>query len=237
MDTADRRPVLAVAANAREFAGLLRHASEVCPIEAPIGMASRARIAESEWLLAANGEGPRLAAQAVGWALDQSIPRAVVSTGFCGALDPRLRAADIWTATEVRNEQGARYAALEPRSRRSASRGPVLSIDRVAATRKQKEELRRTGAGVVEMEAMAVAGAAETRSLPFYCIRAVSDRAGADLPLDFNRYRGAGGRISTSRIVLGAALRPWTWVGLIRLARDASRASRALGDYLAECRF
>lgn len=237
MATAEMRPILAVAAQAREFAGLLRHASSVSRLAAPIVLASRARIAESDWLLAANGEGPVNAAAAAYWALSHSTPRAVVSTGFCGALDPRLAPGDIWTATEVRDEHGASCQASTPACHRTAYSGPLLSIDQIASTRTRKRELRRSGAGVVEMEAAAVAGAAGQRGVPFFCVRAVSDGAASDLPLDFNRYRDAAGRLPAGRIARAALPRPWSWVGMIRLALDASKASKALGDYLAECRF
>jgi nucleoside phosphorylase len=237
MDTAESGPVLAVAALAREFSGLLRHASSVELLNAPVRKASRAVISNSHWLLVANGEGPRCAAEAMRWALDSAAPRAVLSTGYCGALSNELAAGDIFAATEIRDESGAAFASLDPPSPKPARRGPVLSIDRVATTAREKAALQATGAGVVEMEAAAVAGAAREKGLPFYCIRVVSDSASASLPIDFNFFRRGDGSVDTRRVAFHALRRPQSWPGLIRLASDASRASKLLGDYLADCRF
>lgn len=237
MDTAESGPVLAVAALAREFSGLLRHASSVERLDSPVRTASRAVIADSDWLLVANGEGPRCAAAAIKWALESAVPRAVLSTGYCGALSPELAEGDIFAATEVRDETGASFPALTPPASRPSRRGPVLSMDRVAATAREKAELNATGAGVVEMEAAAVACAAGVKGLPFYCIRVVSDSASADLPIDFNLFRRGDGSIDSRRVARHALARPQSWPALVRLAFHASRASNLLGDYLADCRF
>ncbi len=238
MDTAEKSgPVVAVAALAREFSGLLRHASSIERLDSPVRTASRAVIADSDWLLVANGEGQRCAAAAINWALNSAAPRAVLSTGYCGALSPELAEGDIFAATEVRDESGAAFAALAPVTAKPAHRGPVLSIDRVACTAREKAELRGSGAGVVEMEAAAVACAAGVNGIPFYCIRVVSDSASSNLPIDFNLFRRGDGSIDSRRVARHALALPKSWPALVRLAVHASRASNSLGAYLADCRF
>lgn len=237
MATAEGGPVLAVASHRREFAGLTRHAARVSPLGWPIRHAVNTRISDSEWILAANGEGRQCAAEAMRCALAACSPRAVVSTGLCGALDPALKAGDIFAPDEVVDEAGQRYNALPPPSRRAVARGALISLDRVAATAREKAELRNSGARVVEMEAGAVAGAAQARGIPFYCIRVVSDAAGVDLPVDFNRFRTAAGSIDAGRVARKAAVTPRIWLPMVRLAIDAARATTALGEYLADCRF
>ena len=54
-------PVIVVAAERREFSGLLRHASQAEPVRLPIEFAGRVEVGGSPWLLVANGPGPRLA--------------------------------------------------------------------------------------------------------------------------------------------------------------------------------
>lgn len=237
MATAELGPVLAVASHRREFAGLLRHASGVRPLPWPVRHASAAQIADSEWILAANGEGPRCAEAAMRCALRTSNPRAVLSTGFCGALDPALRAGDIFAAERIIDAAGEEYAAMPPAAHRKTARGALLSLDRVAVSAREKAELRTRGAAAVEMEAGAVAEAARRQGIPFYCIRVVSDDAHGDLPVDFNRFRKGDGSIDTPRVVRNAVLKPWIWPRMIRMAFDGARASRNLGDYLADCRF
>ncbi|NWF83021.1 MAG: hypothetical protein HXY18_04235 [Bryobacteraceae bacterium] len=237
MATAESGPVLAVASHRREFAGLLRHASWVSPLPWPIQHASNAKISNSEWILAANGEGPRCAAAAMRCALESSTPAAVVSTGFCGALDPALRSGDVFVARKVIDGSGIEYEAMLPRASRECATGALLSLDRIAVTAGEKAALLCRGAAAVEMEAATVAEAARRRAIPFYCIRVVSDGAQSDLPVDFNRHRTAEGRIDTWGVARHAAIRPWLWPRLFRITLDASHASRILGDYLAACRF
>jgi hypothetical protein len=88
------------------------------------------------------------------------------------------------------------------------------------------------------MEAAAVARKAAEWGVPFHCVRAVSDTAQDDLPLDFNLYRDAEGRFSRTRIALAALGRPFTRVpALLRLDRNCRIASESLGDFFANCRF
>lgn len=231
----ESNPILAIAAEAREFAGLLRHASEVETLDWPLSFARKAVIGGQQWVLAANGPGPRLAHEAAWTGCGMTAARAVVSTGYCGGLDPELTVGDIFAATEVRCGSGeGGYPAMPVEAPHS---GPLLSVDRVAVTQAEKAALFTSGESAVEMEAGAVAAVAGSLGLPFYCVRVVSDTAGEELPLDFNRYRDGAGRFSRAWIAMAAVLRPWSIPGLIRFDRNSRRASITLGDFLADCRF
>lgn len=152
----------------------------------------------------------------------------IISTGFCGALDPALRLGDIVISGAAPRATPAPFAT-----------GEILSIDRVAITAAEKRKLYAgTGAIAVEMEAAAVRQKAADWSVPFYCIKSVSDVAADDMPLDFNLYREAQGRFARSRIALAALSRPFTVApALLRLNRNCSVAADALGEFLANCRF
>jgi hypothetical protein len=87
------------------------------------------------------------------------------------------------------------------------------------------------------MEAAAIAEKAKEWGVPFYSIRAVSDTASEDMPLDFNLYRDAAGRFSRSRIALAAMARPFSAIpALLRLNRHCRIAAESLGDFFADCR-
>lgn len=235
-------PVLAVAAVAQEFRGLLKRSAEPRDLRWPLSFARETSVGGNRWLLLANGPGPRLAAEAMRVALEHGREhgklRAVVSTGYCGALDPALRAGEVFVATEVvAAPGGARYAAGRPLARLPYASGPLVSLDRVAVTAGEKARLYQDGCAAVEMEAAAVARAAGDQGLPFYCIRAVSDTAEEDMPLDFNQYRDRDGRFQNGRIAVSALLRPSRLPGLVRLARASGLASANLGEFLACCPF
>jgi len=201
---------LIVAAETREFAGIVK----------------RMGASTHQWILVANGPGPGLARAAVDETLrEHKEVDGIVSTGFCGALDPALSVGDIVVS-------GAGVT-----SPRSFVRGEVLSVDRVAATVAEKRTLReQTGAVAIEMESAAVAAKANECGLPFRCIKVVSDTALEDMPLDFNLYRDAAGRFSRSRIAFAALGRPFTAIpALLRLDRDCRHAADKLGEFFADC--
>jgi nucleoside phosphorylase len=106
-------------------------------------------------------------------------------------------------------------------------------------TAAEKKALReKTGAIAAEMEAGAVKKIAGDWQVPFYCVRAVSDTAHEDMPLDFNLYRDSAGRFSLPRIALAAVSRPFTRIpALQRLEANCNVASESLGAFFADCRF
>lgn len=174
------------------------------------------------WTLLASGPGSRLVSETL---RERRQVDGIVSTGFCGALDPALEVGDIVVS------------GGEVRSARRFVRGEILTADRVAVTAEEKRTLReRTGASAVEMESAAVAAKAREWGVPFRCIKVVSDAAREDMPLDFNRYRDAAGRFSRGRIALAALRHPFAAVpGLLRLDRNCRFAAEKLGEFLADC--
>ncbi|HEV2199762.1 MAG TPA: hypothetical protein VGR73_08065 [Bryobacteraceae bacterium] len=227
---------LLVAAERREFDGIRKRLGKTTERS---GLGARF-VCEGtrngdRWTMIANGPGREL----VGAALSDDVIRevqpegvsAIISTGYCGALDPKLRVGDIVVSEET------------PIGGLDCSRGLVLTRDRVSVTAAEKRALRdETGAIAVDMESSAVKDRAEALGIPFACIRVVSDTAGENMPLDFNRYRGADGRFSRGRIALAAMARPFSVMpALLAFDRQCQRASvalgDALGDLLADCRF
>ena len=217
---------LVVAAEQREFAGILKRAATARKLPWP-GAAFAREIPRNggRWLLVSNGPGPAMVNQALKTKPDVET---LLSIGFCGALDPALQIGDIVVSGEVPKGVGALF-----------TRGDVLSLDRVAVTAEEKRKLRdSSGAAVVEMESAAVAQKAREWGIPFRCVRVVSDTAEQDMPLDFNRYRDADGRFQRGRIAAAALARPFTALpGLVRLDRNCRHAAEQLGEFLADCQF
>jgi nucleoside phosphorylase len=227
--------ILFVAADPREYRGMLAHASEVRREKLPIDFAQSGRFGGVHALLAANGAGWQRAAAAVD-AAGEFRPEAIVSTGFCGALDETYGIGDVVVGTAVLG--GGREHPSVPLPAAGARQGVICSIDHVAGTAEEKRQLRKSGASAVEMEAAGVANSAEKRGIPFYCVRVVTDLAGETLANDFNRALRPDGHFDTMFILRGALCRPAARLPeLLRLRNRCARAAQVLGEFLVGCRF
>ncbi|MFL6353791.1 MAG: hypothetical protein ACJ74Z_18355 [Bryobacteraceae bacterium] len=196
-------------------------------------------------MLAANGAGPRLAAQAVeiairaviGAELSSSKLEAVVSTGFCGALDPDLRECQIAVATEIVDlDTNAKFECGTVDADTPFASGVLISQDRVANDAAQKQQLRDRGALAIDMEASGVAARAKRAGLPFYSIKVVSDRADESFPFDINSMRTSEGRIRRVKIGVHALTHPKLLPQLLYWRRRSRIAAKALGGFLVSCR-
>lgn len=230
---------LLVAADRREFAGILRHSKKLCIFQWSLDFACKAEFCGREVLLVANGPGPALVTRAVEVASNRSQFDLLVSVGLCGGLAPDLAASEIFVARVVQDAVGGEvFECVLPASAPPYECGCVISQDRVAVTLAEKRALRANGADVVEMEAGAVARQAVLLGMPFACVRVISDTADEDFTLDLNTMRTADGHFSQIRIVMAALTRPVRLVPeLLRLQRRSKQAALALGDFLANCRF
>lgn len=230
----NRQVTLFVAAEAREFTGLMRKAEKLERLSWPVQFARRVEYGGKVAVLVAHGPGPKLAAEAVRVAAEREQVAALVSTGFCGGLDPSLAANDIFIARDVIGAGPARA----PQSTLGHRSGTLVSDDHVAVTAAEKAALRKAGGDAVEMEAAGVATEAHRLSIPFFCVRVITDTAEESLPLDFNGMRDKQGRFSRARIIAAGLRNPGNiFPQLMKLNRRCDSASTSLGEFLANCRF
>ena len=224
-----------MAAERREFDGVVRKAERIMKLNWPLDFARMAWLKGEPIVLVANGPGPDLAGRATEIVRSHQELKGLVSTGFCGALNPALEPCDIFVATEI---MGVAYALSVPRSSERVKSGKLLSIDRVVSNAAEKTDLHQTGPDAVEMEAAGVALKAAQWNLPFYCVRVVTDTSTENFPLDFNRMRDADGRFSRIRIMAAALRRPGSVLPeLLKLNKRFKDASQALGDFLVDASF
>ena len=109
----------------------------------------------------------------------------------------------------------------------------ILVSSATVAGKEQKIRLGKAyGASAVDMEAAAVAQGAEARGVGFGALKAISDAADFDLPA-LDRFVARDGTFHSGRFACHVALRPWLWGTTIALARNSSKASRALCGALA----
>jgi adenosylhomocysteine nucleosidase len=152
-------------------------------------------------------------------------PKVVCSAGFAGALDPKLRVGDMVRPSTVINAGDGSRTVVD------GGEGVLVSFGSVASPA-QKSKLRESyGAEAVDMEAATVARAAEARGKQFTAVKAVSDEMDFEFPA-MERFVDVEGKFSQGHFAWYAAIRPWLWPRVMRLARNSSRASRALCAYL-----
>jgi adenosylhomocysteine nucleosidase len=171
---------------------------------------------------------------------------AVISIGYSGALERRLRVGDLVLASELMGLLGPGGREIEPtvyqanpgllRAATEALRatplrvvvGPTVTAPDIIATPAGKQGLgRQTGAVAVDMESYWVARAASERGFPFLALRAISD-AQQDLLPPFDQILDADGNPGTRRLAAHLIREPGSLVRLVKLARDSGRARRAL---------
>jgi adenosylhomocysteine nucleosidase len=229
--------VLLVAADRSELAGLDREVGPPSRLPWPVDHAVVFEHRGRRLIVVANGAGPRLAGRAARLALADKTPDAVVSTGFCGGLNPALEAGDIFLATSLRCGEEERPVNAVA-SRGGSHLGVLLSVDRVVGTVDEKRRLWEAGCDAVEMEAAAVAGEAAAHHVPFFCVRVVTDTAAEGFAVDFNNARLPDGSISRWKIARAALESPLRAIPeLLRLKNRCDLAAGRLARFLKDCEF
>jgi adenosylhomocysteine nucleosidase len=146
-------------------------------------------------------------------------PEIVFTCGFAGALNPDLKIGDVVCAQDA-PVRGAMPVA-------------IACTERIAVTVAEKAALRsRTKADAVEMESGIIREICRELNCPCVTLRAISDTAHEDLPLDFNRLMTADYKLSPGRMALALLKAPQRLPALIRLGRNSALAARTLAEVL-----
>jgi len=178
-----------------------------------------------EIVLVCGGVGGTAARRAAEAIITLFHPSMVYSVGFAGALDPKLKVPDLLRPSRVINAGDASSTNVQ------GGTGVLVSFGAIASP-EQKARLRDSfGAQAVDMEAASVARAAAARGVAFAVVKVVSDEIDFEFPA-MERFVDSEGRFSEARFAMFAALRPWLWPRVIRLASNSNRARRALCAYL-----
>lgn len=237
--------ILYVAAEAAELQVLAGALLNLRKLKWPLDYAQEGILAGTRIMLAANGAGPKLAARAVEVAiravsaaeLSASKLEAVVSVGFCGALDSSLELDQIVMGSSILDTAGrSEECDVAIDAGEDVRSGPLLSQDRIAVNAEEKRKLAQSGAIAVEMEAAGVLARTKRAGLPCYFIKVVSDTVDEGFGFDLNALRTTEGRIARGKIVVHALSHPSILPELFRLKRRSERAAKALGEFLVSCR-
>jgi adenosylhomocysteine nucleosidase len=183
----------------------------------------RRRQGESVWLAACAGIGAEAARRALAEVEAEGLVAAICSVGWAGSLQPWLGAGRVYRVAGVIDARtGERFPAAWDTD---AGACWLVTSARVADQAEKRRLAAIPGAGLVDMEAAALARRAAELGVPFHGLKGVSDGPADRLP-DFNAFIATDGTFASFRFGLFTALRPWHWGAVLRLGRHSRRAAR-----------
>lgn len=187
------------------------------------------RDSEDEWIAACAGAGLDPATRAFAAIEDGGPIDLVFSVGWAGALTAECAAGVAY------NVAGVIDARTGERFHCDAGAGDVwlATVPRVANEAEKRRLASTYKAGLVDMEAAAIARLAAMRDIPFYCVKGVSDELNARLP-DFNRFIAPNGQFQLPRFILFAILRPRYWPALIKMGENSRKAANSIAETLLD---
>jgi adenosylhomocysteine nucleosidase len=180
---------------------------------------------EGETVLVCGGIGAEAARRAAEAVMAIYSPHMVYSVGFAGALEPGLKAGDVFQPAQVIDARDGSRVDL------SAGKGVLVSFGSVAVPAQKLKLKESFGAQVVDMEAAAVARAAQARGVEFAAVKAISDEFDFVFP-PTEQFVDSAGSFQQGRFAVYAALRPWLWPKVRTLALNSNLASAALCGWL-----
>jgi nucleoside phosphorylase len=185
-----------------------------------------------ELLAVAGGIGSSRAERAARAVVGRFRPEVLVSAGLAGALIHSLKAGsvvtpnvivDAATGVEYRCDTGGELVGSVV----------LVSAGEIAGQDSKLALVERYHGLIVDMEAAGVAQVAAESNLAFHCVKAISDELDFVMP-PLNRFVDSQGDFSTKRLIAWAMVRPHRWLGIMRLARNTTRATQALCDWLRQ---
>lgn len=197
---------------------------------------SEGSFGDVEVRVALTGIGGARASVAVRKALEWR-PDICVTAGVAGSLQPGYRVGQVFAARDIMElESGRTIAADRSLLQRAEDCGAVI-VDRLLTSStvvSSAEGKKRLGnmAAAVEMESFAIAAEAVANSIPAIAIRAISDDADEDLPMDFGEVLDESGGVRPARMVRALARAPHKLPALVRLGRQSRAASLKLAEFL-----
>ena len=235
-------PTVIVAAMRQEVAALLERTSVSSVLRRSSHRAVCGRLGRTPVVIGVTGDGRAAAERGLDWILDSVPAGRVLGIGVAGALTPDLGPGSIVVGRAVFD--GDRPAAPpDPAWLRRAERvgravlGGCVTSERILVRAADKaalaSDIGQPGPLTVDLESAAYAGVAARRGIPSLAVRAVSDAAWEDLPLDFEALRGPGGGVSRFRVIVRALASPSAIPGLVELRRRVATCGERLAGFVS----
>ena len=158
-------------------------------------------------------------------------------SGVAGSLKAQHRIGDILVAKALKRESGDTSMTSDESLVRTATQCGATPVDfffTAGAIISSPSEKSRLGqiADAVDMESYPIMAEAQQRGIPAVAIRAISDTADQNMPLDFSRAISEDGKIDWLPALSQVAASPSCLPRLMRFGLDSSRAARKLAYFL-----
>jgi adenosylhomocysteine nucleosidase len=206
----------------------------------PHGTERAGKLAGREVVIVEGGVGQKAAARATAETIKFYQPEWVISAGFAGGLDEKLRRGHILLADEVTNLAGdvLKTDLHLDQASLSATKGlhigRLLTVDSIIREPSERHALSAQHSALAcDMECFAVARACRDRNIPFLAVRIISDAVDDVLPPEIEhllKQKSLAGKLGAAA---GAVFkRPGAAKDLWNLREDALKASDRLAKFL-----
>jgi adenosylhomocysteine nucleosidase len=165
-----------------------------------------------------------------------------ISSGLAGALEDKLSPGDIIAPrllkTEIRyGDSASEELSVDVTLHEQAFKlgaicsNCLLTTDRVLVKADQKKECS-SRAQLVDMESFEIIKQALAWGARGIVVRAISDTANEDLPIDFNQTVSPEKQISIPKVLLQLAKNPFALPALLRFGKQSRKAAESLAVFL-----
>lgn len=193
-------------------------------------------------IIAEGGVGRLAAARATQAVIAGHKPKWIVSAGFAGGLDPRLKRGDILLVDSLADIEGHRLSIdIKPSpewlaSTRGLHVGRLVTVDKLVRRPDDKRALGEAREALaVDMESWAVGEVCRQDKVRFIAVRIISDAVDDELPADVERLMMQKDRASQLGAAAGAIWRrPSSIKDMYKLKEDALVASDKLAKFLTQ---
>ena len=176
-------------------------------------------------VIAAGGIGRAAARRAADTILRRYSPSVLISAGIAGALTDALHVGDVVCARDVVDaSSGARFAA-------GGCDETVATVSAVSGATEKRELALKWRADVVDMEASAVAAAAQEAGIDFMAIKSISDELDFEMP-PVGSFVDEVGQFETWRFAAWLAVHPQWWGRARQLNANSRIAALKLSEAL-----
>jgi nucleoside phosphorylase len=192
------------------------------------------------------GIGTQAAAQAMGLMMrmadDNRYFDICISSGLAGALKEGLTPGDVIAPQVLRAEQthadlASDQLKVDDDLRQRALGAGAICADCLFTTeavlvKAQQKQACASRAQLVDMESFEIVKQAKAWGARAVVLRAISDLAEEDLPIDFNRTISKENQISVAKVMVELAKNPFALPGLLRFGRQSRYAAQRLATFL-----